>query len=313
MAGSPKKTPRGFLGKFPRFVFLLPGGGSSRTSLRTTSDSRCIEGTSSSLVACRIGDSERKSFSAPLYMVKIGDSSPFPSYRIDCEGCRSREDLFDYSREQLGMSLQEFCAALSQIPNAHLFFDNVMTDVEAHSVGPRYSMQLEEITEVILDYCPEAKVVLIGRTSPKRPRFKCVELRPLDEADTVRISTHTRKEGLSLLTIELSSSYRRSEGIPIHVDRFLRVLKVLSLNELLGRPARRRRSAGRPRSRPRCRRDGRRSTSRRRAPSRPRRGRRPSARRPGSSATSTPSRARTSRPISLSGSCTRAGMPIRSR
>jgi hypothetical protein len=120
---------------------------------------------------------------------------------------------------------------MADVGDCWLFFDNIPAAI---STSANSAEDLEELIKVIIDYCPNIRLVLKTRRAPARPTWPLVQLHSLDEAD-LRTYVSDHEGGSSSLTTEQSVGllHRHTDGLPTRIDRALKELEVVSLSELI--------------------------------------------------------------------------------
>lgn len=132
--------------------------------------------------------------------------------------------------QQFGMTMQTFCGYVTALAGAFLVFDGIHPSL---STGENLNKILQ-IIAAIVDYCPELRLVIVSRTSPVNVDFPLVELHSLDvpEVRTYLLQHPDATPGLCDPDV-IDKLHERSDGLPMHLDRMLRSLKVSSLESVL--------------------------------------------------------------------------------
>src|SRR5206468_2842986 len=96
-----------------------------------------------------------------------------------------------------------------------------------------FTLELESMVQATLDIAPTLKVVLISRWLPGNSTLPVLQLRPLDEPDCAKYIQNHSDGGSDLLDRRITETlYAKSGGIPAHLDRMLRELQTMSLDEV---------------------------------------------------------------------------------
>jgi tetratricopeptide (TPR) repeat protein len=97
---------------------------------------------------------------------------------------------------------------------------------------PDNGATFDDVIRSILDYCPRMRIILTTRSIPNG-RFPYVALRALDLPDIRTFVLHHRNGGEKLAEPDaVDILYRRSAGLPIHLDQLLESLRYMTLREL---------------------------------------------------------------------------------
>lgn len=158
------------------------------------------------------------------------DGPPPDAFDLRCDDAENMDAVEALFPQQFGLKIQAFCGFAASVRNAFLVFDGLHPKVCEGS-------SLEGLTRVvgaILDYCPDLRVVLISRLEPEASSYSAIELRPL-EAPDVRTYLESHPDATTDLREPevIEKLHERSEGLPMHLDRILRALKVSSLASVL--------------------------------------------------------------------------------
>jgi predicted MPP superfamily phosphohydrolase/tetratricopeptide (TPR) repeat protein len=157
------------------------------------------------------------------------DSKP-DAFHLKCEEALDTDAFESLFPQQFGMAMQPFCYLVNAIPNAFLILDGIHPDLCADE-GLR---NLKRIVSAILDYCSELRVVIVSRMLPPENGFPVVTLLPLDAPDARMYVMHHpdyTPESEDPDTIE--KIHEQADGMPMHIDRILKALKVTSLPRVL--------------------------------------------------------------------------------
>lgn len=164
--------------------------------------------------------------------LKTGETYPVV-YHLKCENASSPEELLTVFDEQFGLPFQEFFALNSAFQFSVLVLDNIPLGV-AEANAAQHGSTFEEYIKSFLDYCPSICIVLISRQIPRHHGFDFVVLKPLELPDVRNYllshpdSSHTFQDADIIEKI-----YMRSGGLPMHLDRIIRMLKITSINDLM--------------------------------------------------------------------------------
>lgn len=151
-------------------------------------------------------------------------------FHLRCDDADDEHSFQALFPQQFGMAMQAFCGYVSALAGAFLVFDGIHPSL---STGENLR-KLLQIVAAILDYCPELRLVVVSRTSPVNLDFPLVELQALDVPDvrTYLLQHPDATPGLRDPDV-IDKLHERSDGLPMHLDRMLRSLKVSSLESVL--------------------------------------------------------------------------------
>lgn len=157
------------------------------------------------------------------------------AYYLDLHQYRTQDEMLAGVPEKLGCSFERLCRDLAETGPALLVLDDV--DVEGSlgldGGGEAIASQIHAFVQVILDFCPDLRVVVRSRVSPIATPMRVVELFPLDEADTGQYVLAHERGGAQLFGHDaVARIHRHTDGIPYRVDSALRDLQIVGLKGL---------------------------------------------------------------------------------
>jgi predicted MPP superfamily phosphohydrolase/tetratricopeptide (TPR) repeat protein len=151
-------------------------------------------------------------------------------YRVNFENAENSDDFLAEFVNQLGLSFSDLGNALALVGASVLVLDNISI---LPSSGTAESSSVNEMVNALLDYAPDTQVVMIARTAPADHRFKTVQLKPLEEFEMADYIRNHRDGGEAQSQAQVVERlHRLSDGVPNHIDRLLRELQIMSLDEL---------------------------------------------------------------------------------
>jgi hypothetical protein len=159
------------------------------------------------------------------------EEHPLSAYHLRCDEAPEVDSLESLFTQQFGMSLQAFCNLVAGRKNIFLILDEIQAQL---CTGDRLEGLVRIIT-AILDYCPGLAVVPISRFTPG-PEFSLtvVCLRPLEVPD---VRTYVINHADSTADLHeadvIEKLHEGSDGLPMHLDRMLRALRVAPLTTVL--------------------------------------------------------------------------------
>lgn len=161
--------------------------------------------------------------------LKASDSFP-EIYTIKCDEAEDTDAFEALFPQQCGMPLQSFCTCLSALTAPFLLLDGIHPDL-CRSLK---LIEFKRITSAILDYCPNLRLILSSRISPETGAFPSIELKPLDVPDVRTYLMHHPDATAQLREADIVEKlHEQSDGLPMHIDRMIRELKVSSLASVL--------------------------------------------------------------------------------
>lgn len=156
------------------------------------------------------------------------------TFRIDFQSFRSRATFLDHVQRTLDCTFQSLCDLIAEQGSSYLILDDVPIG-SVVDMGPiPVEQDVERLVAVILEYCPDARVIIRARQMPSRNKIPVTELRPLDEADVAIYLTESDLGGSSLLKPDVVERlFRYTDGVPSKLDKALRELEVGDLTEVV--------------------------------------------------------------------------------
>jgi tetratricopeptide (TPR) repeat protein len=151
-------------------------------------------------------------------------------FHLRCDEATDPDAFESLFTQQFGLSLQRFCSLLVPLNNPFLFLDKIYP---ALNIGEDRA-RLKRIISAILDYCPSLRVIATSRTSPHEQDLPLVELKSLEPPDVRTYLLHHPETPAGLCEADtIEKLHERSGGLPMHLDRMIRALKVSSLESVL--------------------------------------------------------------------------------
>ena len=157
--------------------------------------------------------------------------APEPAvFHLRCEDANDIEQFETLFPQQFAMPIQRFCALLSQLETPFLFLDAIPPALAAAGAIDRF----RAILAAILDYCPTVRIVITSRPPPQDATISHVHLHALEAPDFRTYLLHHPDATADLREPDvIEKLHERSDGLPAHIDRMLRALKVSSLDVIL--------------------------------------------------------------------------------
>jgi hypothetical protein len=153
-------------------------------------------------------------------------------FAIQCDDASTIESFRGQAHRQLGLPLQQLLGFAAVLPQCILVIENVSTDLLTDKM-PDSGATFDEVIQSILDYCPQIRVVLTTRSVPAT-RFPFVGLKALELPEVRTYVIHHAGGGEKFAGPDaIDTLYRRSAGLPIHLDRLLESLRYITLKELI--------------------------------------------------------------------------------
>jgi tetratricopeptide (TPR) repeat protein/predicted MPP superfamily phosphohydrolase len=162
---------------------------------------------------------------------KLRDSSGrLELFLLNCEDAAEPDAIETIFSQQFGATLQEFCNTVGNVDGCHLVFDWIHPNLATDGKFRR----LQNIASAILDSCPKLTIVITARSRPEFSPFPVVEIGPLEEPD---VRTYLIRHPLAADQIQdpdtVAKLYELSEGLPMHLDRLVKDLRVSSLEAIV--------------------------------------------------------------------------------
>jgi predicted MPP superfamily phosphohydrolase len=153
--------------------------------------------------------------------------------RLDLSEIPLTGDDLDLEIEaKIGIKIQELSEELA-LSDCVLLLDDITLGDRPQGALPR-EKGLENLANVVLDYCPSLAIIMRTRSNPANEQFDKVEIRALDEADLKTYIFHHVDGGENLATpTVVGQVLDLTGGVPDQVDRILKSLKVVTLSELI--------------------------------------------------------------------------------
>lgn len=157
-----------------------------------------------------------------------------PTFRIDLQDFKSREQFLGLLQDILNNSFQGICEAIADLGTAYVFLDEVPAGQGTEKGFQPVEQEVESLIRIMLDYCPEVRVVVRSRLVPLGTTTIPIELKPLDEADILAYVAESDFGGVNLAKPEaVANLYRITDGVPSRLDVALRELAVVGIDDLL--------------------------------------------------------------------------------
>ncbi len=152
-------------------------------------------------------------------------------FRLQCGVMKDCEELLAEAETQLGLSFQEYFAAVAAIPNAVLVFDDLPSALLQGDEREVFERRIRSI----VDFCPSLRLIFVTRQVPgATDPGEVVQLLPLEAPETRNYLKHHihARPGLDG-EHEVDRIHQWSGGLPMHLDRLLERLQYLSLSDIL--------------------------------------------------------------------------------
>jgi hypothetical protein len=152
------------------------------------------------------------------------------AFVLSCDEVTQPDGLERAVQRQFGVPIQTFCAAVETVGPSILVLENLHPEM----CEDRNLQRVLRIVSAVLDYGPQLRVVITSRLRPQADDFPVVELVSLDLPDVRAYVAHHVDAGPEMLEADtIEKLYRRTDGLPIHLDSVLRGLRVSSVASLL--------------------------------------------------------------------------------
>ncbi|QJP07773.1 tetratricopeptide repeat protein [Pseudomonas multiresinivorans] len=158
------------------------------------------------------------------HVLQVLDLAQSQIYLLEMQAVYGVGDFYERCSGWVG-GVHELLIGLAKISAPILILDDIpLLRVEADEHG--YNDWLVELVGVLLDACPNLKVVLRSPFVKETQKVKQIILNPLDEAETrTYISLHQNGKHASQEQIGSGEIFRYTNGIPGRIDRVLKLLE----------------------------------------------------------------------------------------
>ncbi|TWG36548.1 calcineurin-like phosphoesterase family protein [Acidovorax delafieldii] len=155
-------------------------------------------------------------------------------YQLDLQACYETSDIRVAVEEQIGVSFTKFFDLLSAELDCILLLADVPLNEGRDKEGKKLQGDVEQMCAMLLQYCPNLRIVVKSRIQPPSSTIKCVRLQALDLADTATyVSTHAAWARQGSQAALIAKLHRHTDGLPSRIDAALRNLQFTGTNELL--------------------------------------------------------------------------------
>ncbi|MEK6743541.1 MAG: hypothetical protein AABZ15_08025 [Nitrospirota bacterium] len=162
---------------------------------------------------------------------RLSRHNKYEVYKLICDEIDNLSQLETQVVKQFGITLQEFCNFNSLLTNTILLLDDISPQLYNTEDG---STVFHQLLSTVIDFCPGMCLILNSRQRPSNKLFGHVDLKPLDITETASYIANHPKAGQELRDVDsIDVLHLRSEGLPMHLDRLIDSLQVLSLRELV--------------------------------------------------------------------------------
>jgi hypothetical protein len=158
-----------------------------------------------------------------------GGTGNGPVFLLSCDEIADIDRFEVVAQQQLTVTIQQFCRAASTLGGI-LVLENVHPDLCAG----RSLERLLLVVRAILDYAEDLRVVVVSRLKPQSDTVAPVEIGGMDVPELrAFVSSHQDASPELLEPHTLERLHACTDGLPIHVDRALKSLRVASLDTVL--------------------------------------------------------------------------------
>ncbi|WP_369926333.1 metallophosphoesterase [Xanthomonas sp. NCPPB 2632] len=146
---------------------------------------------------------------------------------------RDRDGMLDGIFRDLGASFQRVCDAISKEVNAVVIFDDIEVATGGGSANIGFLEDLDGLAEAVLQYCPNAQLVLRSRRRPAQTALSVVELTALNELDVMLYIQHHPAGGAEMATEGFVRKVMgHTDGLPPRIDEALKDVELFGLDGL---------------------------------------------------------------------------------
>lgn len=153
-------------------------------------------------------------------------------FSMDLSGYHNRAQFFNDARSTLGFGFEAICDALSKLANPYMIFEDVPFGADEDH-GLSLYRDIQNLTEVMLSYCPSLKIIILSRQKPPVNDSNIVEITALDQADTRNfVEAHSLGGDNAYGGDEYLKIFQHTDGLPYLIEADLRNLRVASVSEV---------------------------------------------------------------------------------
>jgi hypothetical protein len=153
-------------------------------------------------------------------------------FSMDLSEYNNREQFFDSARSTLGFGFEAICDSLSKLSNPYMIFEDVPFGGDSE-FGLNLYNDIQNLTEVMLSYCPNLKIIILSRQKPPLNDHNIVEITALDQADTRNfVEGHSLGGDNVYGGDEYLKIFQHTDGLPYLIEADLRNLRVASVTEV---------------------------------------------------------------------------------
>jgi hypothetical protein len=146
-------------------------------------------------------------------------------FHLRCEEAANLHALEALFPQQFGLPVQIFSNLLARIPGAVLLFDAVHP---ALCEGIEFE-GLQRLVAAISEYCQQVSLVITSRLAPPDNTFTTIVLRSLEMPEVRTYLLHHPDSSPEIRDADIVEKlHERSDGLPMHLDRLIRAMKVAS-------------------------------------------------------------------------------------
>lgn len=158
-------------------------------------------------------------------------TDPTPDvFHLRCDDAADVDALEALFPQQFGMPLQTFCALVGSLSGCFLVLDALHPELCKEGNLHR----IKQIANAVTDYCQNLRLIFISRLPPEVDVFQLVQLRSLEVPDVRTYLKYHPDAAAGLCEPDVVEElHEQSDGLPMHLDRMLRALKVSSLASVL--------------------------------------------------------------------------------
>jgi len=151
-------------------------------------------------------------------------------FHLRCDDAVDMDAFEALFPQQFGLPMQSFSSLAGQLKDSFLILDGIHPNL---AQGTQLN-RLKQVVSAIVDYCPDLRIILVCRLFPEKDAFPALELRPLDSPETrAYLMQHPDATPQLREADIIEKLHEQSEGLPMHLDRMLKALKVSSLASVL--------------------------------------------------------------------------------
>jgi tetratricopeptide (TPR) repeat protein len=146
-------------------------------------------------------------------------------FHLRCDEATDINSLESLFPQQFAYPVQTFCRFVGSLPAAFLILDAVHPALCAGEPLTAF----RRFADAIAEYCPQLRLVVTSGSFPENTGCPTIQLHPLDVPDLRTYLTHHPDATPEIREPDIIEQlHERAEGLPMHVDRLIKAMRVSS-------------------------------------------------------------------------------------